>query len=199
MTRLLPVLGQDEPKRERADALKNRARILEAARKVMKKRSLEELCMDELAALAGVGKGTLYRRFEDKQALLHALLDDDERALQEDVKGRFARASREPRAAAVDLLDRLFAFVVDHAQVLAAAEASARAGARYTCAPYAWRHAVIAQHLRLAGTAARGGEAQLADMLLATMAGEIVVRALAADSLDEVRARAHAFFVTVLA
>ena len=193
------MLGQVEPKRERADALKNRARILEAARKVMKKRSLEELCMDELAALAGVGKGTLYRRFEDKQALLHALLDDDERVLQEDVKQRFAVASRDARGAAVELLDRLFAFVVDHAHVLAAAEASARGGARYTCAPYAWRHSVIAHHLVRAGVAEGGASAQLADMLLATMSGEIVVRALANETVADVRARAHAFFVTVVA
>lgn len=202
MTRGLPVLGQAEggERRERADALKNRARILDAARKVMKKKTLDELCMDELAALAGVGKGTLYRRFEDKQALLHALLDDDERALQEDVKASFGAAARDPGEAAVTLLDKLFAFVVDHAHVLSAAEASARGAARFNCAPYAWRHAVITGQLARARVAEGAAAEQVADMLLATMAGEIVLRALAnaeAGGPEGIKARAHAFFRTV--
>jgi AcrR family transcriptional regulator len=209
MTRLLPVLGQQgpldggergEPRRERADALKNRARILDAARKVMKKKTLDELCMDELAALAGVGKGTLYRRFEDKQALLHALLDDDERALQEAVKASFGAAVRDPRAAAVALLDSLFAFVVDHAHVLAAAEASARGAARFNCAPYAWRHAVVTGQLARARVADGAAAEQLADMLLATMSGEVVTRALSnaqAGGPEGIKEKAHAFFATV--
>lgn len=220
MTRALPVLGQStgttgasggtagtgsgasgaEPRRERADALKNRARILDAARKVMKKKTLDELCMDELAALAGVGKGTLYRRFEDKQALLHALLDDDERALQEDVKASFGGAAKDQREATVALLDKLFAFVVDHAHVLAAAEASARGAARFNCPPYAWRHAVITGQLSRARVAEGVAAEQLADMLLATMAGEIVVRAMTNEESggpEGIKARAHAFFRTV--
>lgn len=200
LTRPLTILGQAEPRKERADALKNRARILEAARKVMKKKTLDELCMDELAALAGVGKGTLYRRFEDKQALLHALLDDDELALQEHVKATFgtAKANADPRAAAVALLDTLYGFVVDHAEVLAAAAASARGAARFNCAPYAWRHAVIAAQLRRAQVAEDDqGCEQIADMLLATMSGEIVLRALSVASAQGIKARAHAFFVMV--
>ena len=41
--------------------------------------------MDDIARAAGVGKGTLFRRFGDRQGLLRALLDEAERRLQEDV------------------------------------------------------------------------------------------------------------------
>jgi AcrR family transcriptional regulator len=195
----LVVLGQAEPRRERADAEKNRARILDAARKLMKKRPLDELCMDELAALAGVGKGTLYRRFEDKCALLHALLDDSERALQDDVQQSFGLRGVSPDDALLVLLDKLFGFVVDHAQILAAAEASARGNARFESAPYAWRHAVISRRIAQAGIARGEAAAHVADMLLSTMSGEVVARALTTQPAPAVRAQASALFRAMLA
>ena len=39
--------------------------------------------MDDVAAEAGVGKGTLYRRFGDRSSLLRALIDEPERDFQE--------------------------------------------------------------------------------------------------------------------
>ncbi len=193
--RVLPVVGQGEARRERADAQQNRVRILEAARKLMRKRALDQLCMDELAALAGVGKGTLYRRFEDKQALLHALLDDDERALQEEVRADFGKA--EPRVELLALLDKLYAFHVEHAEVLAAAEASARGMARYAAPPYQWRHTVLVEHLARARVAQGAGAEQLADMILASMSGELIMRALTTETPDGVRAQGRAFFRSV--
>ena len=41
--------------------------------------------MGAIAAAAGVGKGTLFRRFGDRVGLMHALLDERERALQEEI------------------------------------------------------------------------------------------------------------------
>lgn len=198
MARALTVLGQGEERRERADAQKNRARILDAARRLTKKRPLDELCMDELAACAGVGKGTLYRRFADKTALLHALLDESERALQVEVKQTLGRRGLDPHVALTWLLDELFAFAVHHARILAAAEASARGSALYESAPYRWRHAVVSQQLVRAGIVHGDGAAQLADMLLAGMAGELVVRALTNRTPEEVQAQARVFFASVL-
>ena len=68
---------------ERADAARNRRRALEAARRLVAERGADAVTMDDVAAAAGVGKGTLYRRFGDRHGLLLALLDDEERALQE--------------------------------------------------------------------------------------------------------------------
>jgi AcrR family transcriptional regulator len=196
MAKGLPVLGQPEAKRERADAQHNRARILDAARKLMKRRALDQICMDELAALAGVGKGTLYRRFEDKQALLHALLDDDERALQDEVRRTF-REHDSAHAALIALLEKLHAFSLEHAPVLAAAEASARGQAHFESPPYQWRHAVIAEHLERAGVAKGPCAAHLADVLLSSMSGEVLARALATQPAPEVQAEARAYFHAV--
>ncbi len=77
----LPVLT-DEPF-ERADAARNRTRLLAAAVKLFEERGAGCVSMDEVAAAAGVGKGTLFRRFGDRAGLALALLDEHERELQE--------------------------------------------------------------------------------------------------------------------
>lgn len=59
----------------RADAERNRSRILEAAAKVFAEQGLDAT-LDEVAAVAGVGVGTVYRRFPDKDALIGALFDN---------------------------------------------------------------------------------------------------------------------------
>jgi AcrR family transcriptional regulator len=57
------------PRKRRADALRNRERILEVAREVFT-RSGGEINLDEVARQAGVGPGTLYRHFPTRGALL---------------------------------------------------------------------------------------------------------------------------------
>lgn len=77
----LPVAGSQAP--ERADAARNRLKILEAAQRLIARHGIEHVSMDMLAEEAGVGKGTIFRRFGDRAGLAHALLDDHERAFQE--------------------------------------------------------------------------------------------------------------------
>ena len=79
--RELPLVGAPPP--ERADAARNRRRVLEAATRLHDEKGVAGLTMDEVAAAAGVGKGTLYRRFVDKAGLAAALRDDRGRELQE--------------------------------------------------------------------------------------------------------------------
>ncbi|MEU1180724.1 helix-turn-helix domain-containing protein [Streptomyces sp. NPDC005820] len=63
---------------ERVDAVRNRARLLDAATRLVADRGVEHLTMDEVAREAGVGKGTLFRRFGDRDGLLLTLIDDVE-------------------------------------------------------------------------------------------------------------------------
>lgn len=77
----LPLV--ESPRRERADAARNRAALLEAATRLLDQCGPEGLTMDAVACEAGVGKGTLFRRFGDRASLFHALIDDRERAFQE--------------------------------------------------------------------------------------------------------------------
>ncbi|WP_028281250.1 TetR/AcrR family transcriptional regulator [Arthrobacter sp. H5] len=67
---------------ERVDAARNRSRVLDAAAELVAKRGVENLTMDELAKTAGVGKGTVFRRFGSRSGLMHALLDHQEREFQ---------------------------------------------------------------------------------------------------------------------
>jgi AcrR family transcriptional regulator len=59
----------------RRDAAANRERVLAAARQLFAERGVDA-SMDEIARAAGVGPGTLYRRFPTKEALLDAILLD---------------------------------------------------------------------------------------------------------------------------
>jgi AcrR family transcriptional regulator len=61
---------------ERADAARNRARLREAARRLVGEHGAERVTMEAVAREAGVGKGTLFRRFGDRDGLLVALLRD---------------------------------------------------------------------------------------------------------------------------
>ncbi|MBV9593311.1 MAG: TetR/AcrR family transcriptional regulator [Actinobacteria bacterium] len=57
----------------RSDAARNRGRVLDAAREVLAERG-SDACIEEIAARAGVGIGTVYRHFGGKDALVDELL-----------------------------------------------------------------------------------------------------------------------------
>ncbi|MGL4305990.1 MAG: TetR/AcrR family transcriptional regulator [Mycobacteriaceae bacterium] len=79
---LLPALiGAPAPERE--DAAQNRRRLLEVATAMVNSAGVDAVTMDKLAEAAGVGKGTIFRRFGSKSGLMLALLDHTEKSLQE--------------------------------------------------------------------------------------------------------------------
>ena len=165
---------------ERADAARNRAAILAAARRLLATRPMRDIAMDDLAREASVGKGTLYRRFTDRTSLCLALLDENERELQERVLGHFGLPEATPVGERLGvLLDALLAFALANAELLREAEASDRAGLLDT-AVYRWRRVAI---VRLAERARAEGlpcpvEAELAaDVLLVFFGGEPLARA----------------------
>jgi AcrR family transcriptional regulator len=71
----------------RADAARNRARLLDAAARLIAEHGVAGVTMEAVAAAAGVGKGTVFRRFGDRTGLLVALLDHSSRNLQADFLG----------------------------------------------------------------------------------------------------------------
>jgi AcrR family transcriptional regulator len=79
--RELPVSGQVP--QERSDAVRNRLLLLDAARKLIAERGADAVTMDDIAATAGVGKGTLFRRFASRAGLMMVLLDEDDRCFQQ--------------------------------------------------------------------------------------------------------------------
>src|ERR1700710_2400445 len=71
------VMPESAPPSERPlrpDAARNRQRILDAARVVFADRGLSG-SHDDIAREAGVGVGTVYRRFPDKEQLINALFE----------------------------------------------------------------------------------------------------------------------------
>ncbi|MFG3120638.1 TetR/AcrR family transcriptional regulator [Streptomyces sp. NPDC048201] len=103
--RLLEVgSGPDEPCL-RADAARNRARLLEAATRLIAEHGVAGVTMEAVATAAKVGKGTVFRRFGDRTGLLTALLDHSSRGLQADFLG-----GPPPLGPGAPPLDRLRAF-----------------------------------------------------------------------------------------
>jgi AcrR family transcriptional regulator len=70
-------------RRERSDAAANRQRILCAARTLLAEHGPDALTMQAVATAAGVGKGTVFHRFGDRDGLTQALIDDYMRAFQD--------------------------------------------------------------------------------------------------------------------
>lgn len=73
--------AEDEPCL-RADAARNRARLLEAATRLIEEHGAVSVTMEAVAVAASVGKGTVFRRFGDRTGLLTALLDHSAKQLQ---------------------------------------------------------------------------------------------------------------------
>jgi AcrR family transcriptional regulator len=73
----------DAAPQERGDAARNRVLLLEAARRLIAEHGAEAVTMDDIANAAGVGKGTVFRRFGNRAGLMMVLLDEDERASQQ--------------------------------------------------------------------------------------------------------------------
>ena len=77
----LPI--SDDAPQERGDAARNRTLLLEAARRLITERGADAVTTDDIAVAAGVGKGTLFRRFGSRAGLMIVLLDEDEKVQQQ--------------------------------------------------------------------------------------------------------------------
>ena len=167
----LPLLDEAH---ERADAARNRNAILCAAQRLVSERGAGGVTMDEVACAAGVGKGTLFRRFGDRAGLLRALLDERERAFQEG----FIRGAP-PLGPGAPARERLIAFghgrldlIEAQGDVLAAAEAVAP-GERLVHSVYGAHRAHASALLAEAAPAADGD--YLADVLLSALGAELIL------------------------
>jgi AcrR family transcriptional regulator len=139
-TKLIEPPNLVESPRERADAARNRARIVDAARRLFAEEGVAGVTMEQVARAAGVGKGTVFHRFGDRAGLAMALLDDGERKLGDAVLhgppplGPGAPPQERLAAFAEALAD----FTMRNADLLIAAD-SGRTGGRYATGAYsAW-------------------------------------------------------------
>ncbi|WP_255352543.1 MULTISPECIES: TetR/AcrR family transcriptional regulator [unclassified Nocardiopsis] len=81
----VPVVPFGKPRPERADAARNREHLLRTVRAMIAELGPESVTMDGLAERAGLGKGTVFRRFGTRAGIFQAVLHDDELRFQERV------------------------------------------------------------------------------------------------------------------
>ena len=111
MEELLPQLAAPRP--ERADAARNRALLMETARRMMAELGASNVTMDGLAERSGLGKGTVFRRFGSRAGIFRALMDDAEGALQQAVL-----SGEPPLGPGAPALERLIAYGVARIEFL---------------------------------------------------------------------------------
>lgn len=155
---------------ERADAARNRVRILVAAEELVTTRGVAALSMNEVAAAAGVGVGTVYRRFVDQAGLVEAMMDERERQLQQGMAdGPPPLGPGAPAPTRIRAFLHAYADVLEtYGELMASAEATMPTRRRYRTGPYAVHHRHLAELVSAARPTADA--AYLADALLAPLA-----------------------------
>ena len=157
---------------ERSDAARNRERILRAAAKLFATRGVKNTSMDDIAACAKVGKGTLYRRFGDRGGLALALLNEREASFQDEIL-----RGAPPLGPGAPAAERLLAFfgglcdVLDgHLDLIVDFEAGSPGG-RYRAGFYGVYHRHVS--LLVGELAPEADAGALAHLLLAPFSGDL--------------------------
>jgi AcrR family transcriptional regulator len=100
------MVESTQGRRERADAARNRRAILRATEELLADLPPEQISMEQIAAAAGVGKGTVFHRFGNRMGLMLALMQ--ERALD---LGEAVRSGPPPLGPGAPPRERLLAFL----------------------------------------------------------------------------------------
>lgn len=124
--------GEMNPIRsERRDAAENRQRILNAALKLFEQNGVEQVSMNQIAAEAQIGPGTLYRRYRNKGELCLDLIRDNIVLLFEDIeKSLDQNRSESPSLRLKGILSLFIRFREKKAQLLRGVEDSASTNPR---------------------------------------------------------------------
>jgi AcrR family transcriptional regulator len=192
-------------RRKRCDGLANRQRLLVVAKQLFALRGVEQTSMSEIARVAGVGQGTLYRHFANRGRLCQALIRDDLDAFMARTDTALARL--EESGSSLARLDQLLVdqirLVDQHLPILAAIEESGEPpGEKPVRSP--WSGWLRGQVTRLLTSASAAGEVMpdldvdyLADTILAVLAPRHLGRQRRdrGYSLDRIIAGARQLFV----
>ena len=157
--------------------------------------------MDDVAAEAGVGKGTLYRRFGDRSSLLRALISEPEQAFQDElIRGAPPLGPGAPPAERLHAFgEGVLRFLDGHAVYIQAGELLA-GGKRYAHPVYAFYTTHVSYLLREA-CGETPNHQYMVDALLAPLAAQpfLYQRKVREMSVDEICAGWHALCYAVLA
>ncbi|MCB8945614.1 MAG: TetR/AcrR family transcriptional regulator [Ardenticatenaceae bacterium] len=147
----------NEKRTERRDAAENRALILETAESLFNQHGVTNVNMADIAQAAGVGKGTLYRRFANKAELCLALMDTQMLDFQNAILGRMRQMAANGVSAVEQLdqfLDALVYFTDTHSPLLCEVQREGLLGdfAEEHQRPHFWQHMTVSGLLQTAVT-----------------------------------------------
>jgi len=186
-------------RRERSDAVQNRQRLLTVARQLFAEQGVEATSMNEIAQVARLGPGTLYRHFAHKGELCEALLMEDNAAFWERIDTALAHSGESSLNQLGWLIDELLHLIESHAPLLAAIQLP-RGSFEYQGPFYGTLHARLSSLLARAveqGEAVELNIAFTADTIYAAIAPSLFLfqRTGRQFSLEQISAGMHHLFV----
>jgi PPOX class probable F420-dependent enzyme len=188
-----PASGVPMTVTERSDAARNRQAVLAAAGRIFASAADPgAVTMDDIAAEAGVGKGTLFRRFGDRAGLIRAVFDARIADLIEAITSGPAPLgpSAPPRERVIAALDAVVAFKLENRQLTAALERPERqqgSGTLFQTPQYATAYALLSEVLRdLVGP---GQRSMIAHALLSVTRIDLIEHLLVDEGWPEARIR----------
>jgi len=186
--------------RERADAARNRRTILRAAEDLLARGGTGHISMDEVAAVAGVGKGTVFRRFGTRAGLMRALVEERVLVLSQSIV-----SGPPPLGPGAPAAERLAAFL----------DAAVEIAARNAAVMAAYDHALTAQQAEEVGSVYRDWHAHisaliaqarpdldaelLADLLLGSLHTDLARHLMSRGETERLTATHHQLITTMLA
>ena len=177
---------------ERADAARNRQAVLEATGRLFDDGADPGgVSMDDIARAAGVGKGTLFRRFGDRVTLLRAVYDARLADLRSAIEtgGPPLGPSAPPADRIPALLEAIVDFKLDNRRLALALEQDQSGGipTLYKSPHYVATHQLLAQ--LLAGVVGADDSGWTAYALLAATRIDLVDHLVTADGVSRERLR----------
>jgi AcrR family transcriptional regulator len=181
---------------ERADAARNRRAILRATEELLSTHDLSQVSMDRVAAAAGVGKGTVFHRFGNREGLMRALVESRVQELSDAVES--GPPPLGPGAPPAERLAAFFDAVIELAsrnvKVMAAFEQASTD--RLSSPIYVSWHAHVT---RLLQAAAPSLDADLiAHLLLGALHSDLMLHLLRTGETDRLAAGLRSMIETLL-
>ena len=176
---------------ERSDAARNRAAVLAAADELFTTATEPaRLSMDDVAAAAGVGKGTLFRAFGSRAGLVQALWQRTYEPLRDAIEGGPPPLGpgTDPRQRILAVLDAILVVKLDNRHLTLAVEERSGGTSLYEQPQYELVHQLLSDLLRATG---RGDDSELlADLLLAAVRADLVDHLASRRGISRRRLRA---------
>ncbi len=151
-------MNEDDGRAERRDAAANRYKILQTAERLFAQHGVANVNMADIAQAAGVGKGTLYRRFANKGELCLALLDTQMADFQNGMLSRMQQmniAGLPKLEQLQQFMDALVYFTDTHSPLLCEVQREGLLPLDNTRLqlPHFWQHMTVGALLRSAAAA----------------------------------------------